>query len=86
MMVKTYVFQVLILARNQALISLLYIFQGYCPFTVSGPQGRAGSGVRGVDHGFVWWSPPSGPTAVTFLLLDANVILRLVAGSAEVGK
>lgn len=42
-MVKTYVFQVLILARNQALISLPYIFQGYCPFTVSGATGPSGS-------------------------------------------
>lgn len=50
------------------------------------PRGRAGSGVRGVDYGFVWWSPSSGPTAVTFLLLDADVVLRLVAGGAEVGE
>lgn len=45
-----------------------------------------GSGVGGVDGGFVACSHAPVPAAVTLLLLDAGVVPGLVAGIAEVGQ
>ena len=48
--------------------------------------GRGGSGVGGVDGGFVACCHAPVPAAVALLLLDAGVVPGLVAGIAEVGQ
>lgn len=45
-----------------------------------------GSGVGGVDGGFVACGHAPVPAAVALLLLDAGVVPGLVAGIAEVGQ
>lgn len=45
-----------------------------------------GSGVGGVDGGFIAGGHASVPAAVALLLLDAGVVPGLVAGVAEVGQ
>lgn len=45
-----------------------------------------GSGVGGVDSGFVACGHAPVPAAVALLLLDAGVVPGLVAGIAEVGQ
>ena len=54
----------------------------------SGISGRAlwGSGVGGVDGGFVACGHAPVPAAVALLLLDAGVVPGLVAGVAKVGQ
>ena len=47
---------------------------------------REGSGVGGVDGGFVACCHAPVPAAVALLLLDAGVVPGLVAGIAEVGQ
>lgn len=47
---------------------------------------RSGSGVGGVDGGFVAGGQSPVPAAVALLLLDAGVVPGLVAGIAEVGQ
>lgn len=41
-------------------------------------RGMSLSGVCGIDSGFVWGRCSSVPTAVTFLLPDADIVLSLV--------
>lgn len=48
--------------------------------------GGGGSGVGGVDGGFVACGHAPVPAAVPLLLLDAGVVPGLVAGIAEVGQ
>lgn len=45
-----------------------------------------GSGVSGVDGGFVAYSHASVPAAVALFLLDAGVVSGLVARISEVGQ
>lgn len=47
---------------------------------------RQGSGVGGIDVDFLVHGHPSVPAAVTLLLLDAGVVLGLVARVAKVGQ
>ena len=51
-----------------------------------GGGGWEGSGVGGVDGGFVACCHAPVPAAVALLLLDAGVVPGLVAGIAEVGQ
>lgn len=52
---------------------------------VSGKM-HSGSGVGGIDGGFVTGAHAPVPAAVAFLLLDAGVVSGLVAGIAKVGQ
>lgn len=47
---------------------------------------RSGSGISGIDDGFVAGGHAPVPAAVTLLLLDAGVVPGLVAGIAEMGQ
>lgn len=49
-------------------------------------MGGRGSGVGGVDGGFVACSHASVPAAVALLLLDAGVVPGLIARVSEVGQ
>lgn len=50
------------------------------------PRMRKGSGVGGVNVDFFVHGHPSVPAAITLLLLDARVVLGLVAWVAKVGQ